>query len=304
VSNDPHKDRVEALLALSEKQRAEHEAEFPVQRHKEIYIKTSEPVSVACAADFHLGGLGVDTKAFSEDMDFLLAHPKELRLITVGDEVDIYRNFKSLKPTLEQTLSPQLQAQLLLHWAECLAKNKQLLASCWGNHSTSRDEALLGESPIAQILSKYTTFFDGIGLLTLHVGTGNDVQTYQLLMTHHARNNSSMDRNWGAKKLYLDKYPADAIVTSHFHSPSFQCDCHYSDARRLGANFGGRRVLVACGTYKTEDSLSRRFYPSEGDYGVPTIMFWPGKEHHMEVFSSPQNAMIYLSGLRAINRQH
>jgi hypothetical protein len=288
---------IDELMHVIETNQAAQEKEFPVERHRVVTIETDEPMAVVFSSDWHLGGCGVDYGAFRKDTEFLLDHSDELRLVTCGDLVDSFRTFKNLSCVLDQALSPKMQARLLMHLAERLSKSKMYLAACFGNHDNMRCEAMYGESPIAAMLAKYTAFFDGIGLLTIVLKNGKHEEKYTILFTHMARNNSALDRNHGAKKLYLERFPADCTVTAHRHAPSIQQDTHYEDARQMGYPFGGQRIMIACGTYKNSDLLGRRFYPTEGQIGAPCVLFSPN-EHRMEVFRSAESALIYKEGMR------
>ena len=105
-----------------------------------------------------------------------------------------------------------------------------------------------------------------------------------------------MDKTFGAKKLYASKFPADIICSGHFHQPAVSIDRHYEDARKLGFDFGGKRIMVSLGTYLTNDSHSKRYW-SAGCIGAPTVLFWPG-EHRTEIFDSAESALIYREGMR------
>lgn len=286
---------LEAFLDHLAERKNFEENEFPTEDRLDIFIKSDKPVPIVFSSDWHLGSIGVDYEHFKADYGFILAHP-EVKIITVGDLIDNFVRFKSAEAILQQVCNPRMQHKLLFKIATRLAKTKQLLAATWGNHDVERDEHILGQSMLAQTLAAATHFFDGRGLIVLKVGpTIEEAMTYTILLTHTPPGKSMYDKNYGGKRLYREHFPADVIVTAHFHSPAIQQDDHYGVAREAGFNFGGPRITIACGTYKTKDAYSRRYW-SEGKVGAPTVLFWHNQQR-MAAFKSAEDAVIYTKGL-------
>jgi len=282
---------------LAERKRFE-EAEFPQENTLELFIKSDKPVPLVFSSDWHLGSIGTDYTAFKEDIKFLFAHP-EIKLITVGDLIDNFVKFKSAEAVLQQVCNPRMQHKLLYKIAARLAKTKQFLAATWGNHDTERDEHIIGESALAQMLAAVAHFFDGRGLIILKVGpTIEEAMTYTILLTHAPPGSSANDKNHGGKRLYREHFPADVTVTAHRHTAAMQQDSYYDVARDAGFNFGGPRVTIATGTYKTKDAYSRRYW-SEGRVGAHTVLFWP-KVRRMTAFVSAEDAITYIKGLEGV----
>lgn len=271
------------------------ENEFPQESKIEIFLKSSRPVPIVFTSDWHLGSIGVDYLQFKADHQFMIAHP-ELKIITVGDLIDNFVRFRSAEAILQQVCNPRMQHRLLYMIAKNLSETKQFLAATWGNHDVERDEAIIGQSMIAQMLAAHTHFFDGRGMIVLKVGPSLEAaQTYTILLTHTPPGKSQYDKNYGNKRLYREYFPADVTVTAHFHKAAVQQDSHYDAARDAGFNFGGQRVSISTGTYKTKDAYSRRYW-TEGKIGAPTVLFWHDTLR-MEAFRSAESAIIQLKGL-------
>jgi len=292
---------LEWLAHLSERRELEMR-EFPQHDVLDVWIKTDTPVGIIFSADWHLGSVGVDYERYVADLEFLLAHPDDLKIITVGDLIDNFVRFRSAEAVLQQIASPKLQVQLLRKIADALVASGQFLAAGWGNHDVTRDEQIIGHSPVAQLLAKRVAYFDGKGLIILRVGPSREKAVkYTIQLVHKPPGKSMYDPNWGGKKLYRTKFPADISVTAHLHKPAWQVDSHYEEARGLGFHFGGRRISIACGTYKTDDPYARRYY-TEGRIGAPTVLLWPD-HHRMEVFGSAEAAMVFKAGLLVADQQ-
>lgn len=271
--------------------------EFPVDRRVSVWLPADDlPVAVTFSSDWHLGSVGCDYAGFRRDFEFLLRHHEALKLITVGDLMDNFAQFKSAEAMAQQIANPRLQLRLMEKAADELAATRQYLAACWGNHDNERDEHSIGSSPLATLLARHTHYFDAKGVLTLKVGPSEEESAeYTIVLTHKPPSKSMWDKTMGAKKLYHAVFPADIVVTAHHHAPAYTTDSHYEEARAMGFPFGGTRAFIATGTYKIDDLYSRRGF-AEGRIGAPTVLFWP-RQRRIEICKSAENALIMRHGL-------
>ena len=274
---------------------------FPRNDVIEVFIKASTPVPIVFAGDLHIGSPGTDYDQLQRDIDFIAANP-ELKLILAGDTVDNFgTGFKSAQPVLDQACSPKMQKMILTKVVERLSRNKSLLFSLWGNHE-GRDENTTGDNPFAAILSKAAPYFDGQGIVILLVGkTRATAQRYVLVLAHKPPSRSANDKLLGAKRLYASRAASDVVCTAHYHDPAITQDMHYTAARDAGLGYGGKRILLALGTYLREDVYSKRHW-NGGSLGAPTVIFWPD-QHRTEVTGTAEDALIYLRGLAAQDKE-
>lgn len=259
-----------------------------------IRITTDRPVAIGFSADWHLGAVSVDYGAWQEDVAFTVAAP-DFYLAAVGDLVDNFpTTFPSAEAVFRQGLTPREQRFLLEKALDVLGP--KLLFATWGNHDVSRDERMMGDSPIARLLGERVPYLNGQGLVRLRIGPegGGEPQEYTVDVTHSNRFKSMLNETHSAMRQYERDFPADIVATAHLHNPAGHWRYKYTRARGMGYPFGGLSILLQCGTYNIYDTYAARNF-APGMEGVPTVVLYPDR-HEMVPFQSAHHAMVYIAG--------
>lgn len=275
------RDRVRVAFDHAKATQEFYRQDSPVEWRDEhaISLVGNKPVVLAFTGDWHFGGMYVDYDALQDHLNIIKSTPN-LHLITMGDLIDntIGPIKSNVHPMFEQALSPSAQ----YHTLETIIQEigPKLIASLWGNHDASRFERLIGYSPVADLLSKVSVYFRGIGRLKINLGGAE----YRLLLTHHS-NASKVNKFLAFNNLVRDYGAWDLIVTAHTHN-----------------NVGGWcRVFdnalvhyLRCGSFNKSDLLSARFF-HEGTVEQPAAVIYPG-EKRIVPFRCLEDAIIYARG--------
>jgi transposase-like protein len=252
-----------------------------------IAVETNKPIAVIKAADLHLGGMDVDYKSLMEHYQFLMEEDR-FYLQLFGDDINMMIMHKTTAAR-HDILTPDEQCNLLVGMVDQLLERGKLLSMCWGNHSDEFTERTAGFSLVKLLLSKKVPYFSGMGYIDLVVGG----QTYGQGFTHKTRFNSFMNPLHGSKRMQQMHYEIFGLnrpmcreyITAHTHFPAVALEgCQPED----------RIYLIKCGTFKTEDLYSRRYF-AKGRIGCPTIVYYPDRVEHI-AFPTPYDAYRYMTG--------
>lgn len=250
-----------------------------------VNFKTpNQYIAIMFSADWHFGGCSVDYQQLEAYLDLVLNTPN-LYLITVGDLIDNFVNFKNVMPILSQLWSPKEQAEWLSLVIQQYKEKGKWIASCWGNHDIERDEKILGSSTIKQRLGENFIYFNNKGILMLNV---NDIK-YSILLSHKFAGHSMYNPNHSQGRAYREDFPADVVVSAHIHQAAYQKNYRYMPARELGMEFGGECHYVQVGTFNTNDGHSKRYY-GKGHLKQPILLF-NSIEKEILYFDSPEIAV-------------
>jgi len=239
---------------------------------KERYIK------VVISADWHGGSICTDYKQLKYYLEFILKN--KLYMITVGDLIDNFRRFRSLQAVFQQCLTPNEQATFLAGVIREFAKHKLWLAACWGNHDVAFDESIYGKSPVKEMLNKNFMYFNGKGLLYLHV---ND-QVYKIGMSHFFAGSSIYNPTHSqirAMREHFANVSPDVIVAGHKHQYAYQWFQPYPNDNPMH--------FVQVGTFKLDDGYSKRYW-KVGQIGLPTFLL-DSEKHSVIWMQTPEDAM-------------
>jgi len=251
-----------------------------------IAIKTDRPIAVIKAADLHLGGLDVDYASLLEHYKFLLEEPN-FYLQLFGDDINLMIMHRTVAAR-HDALTPDEQADLLVGIVNELLDKGKLLSVGWGNHEEFTERSA-GFNLSKLLLSHKVPYFSAAGYIDLNV---NDV-TYPMAFAHKTRFNSFMNAVHGNKRLEqmhaqyfgVNRPIAHEYITAHTHYPAVSHE---------GCLPEERIWYIKCGTYKTNDLYSRRYFGS-GRIGTPTVVYHQDRFEHM-CFPTPFEAYRYMSG--------
>ena len=246
-----------------------------------IPVKTDRPVAIMYSSDWHLGSVATNYDEFMRHIDKVLETPN-LYMVTVGDEIDNFYRFGTLRPIFDQIMPPELQMDMLRGILKELASQKKILAACWGNHTSEFAERAMGFDVMSQLVANKVPYLGTKGIINLKIGD----QTYDNLVTHKSRYSSFLNRLHGNKREFQLTHPARVVVTAHTHVPDFETYYHY----------GVQNFLIKCGTFKIDDIHSMRYY-GRGVMGTPTLVYHPGHDHIVP-FSRCEDALLYTSAFK------
>ena len=225
---------------------------------------------IVFSADWHLGSISVDYKAFQKNIELILNIPN-VYMITVGDLIDNFRNFRSLQPVLSQLVNPKDQVGILRSILNEFWEKKKWIASCWGNHDVQRDEAIYGQSTVKEELNKNLVYFNGKGTLGILVGD----QKYTIRMSHDFRGSSIYNQLHSAMREMHFHFPnADIFVSAHKHTPAITNTYEY----------GQRKCFIRTGAFDIDSGYAKRFW-EKGAIGVPAVVLRADK-HSVYAFPS------------------
>lgn len=224
---------------------------------------------VVFSSDWHFGSSSCDVDSLMYHIDNVLNGP--FHLITCGDLIDNFKQFKNVSAILQQEMSPKEQGIFLAGVIDEMNEKKKLIAGCWGNHDDDFD-GRIGASPEARrLIGNKSVFFNGKGVLNLTI---NKNIKYSISLAHHWSGKSIYNPTHGQMRSYKDFYPADVIVGAHTHNFSYQYISMYDIATKMpDIGFGGYAHLIQLGTFKTgEDEYSLKYF-NRGREGVPVVLF-------------------------------
>lgn len=278
-------------LDLAKTQKKLRDDASPNQRHATIRLPSELPIAVAYTADWHLGSASVDYDEWERNLDFVMGNDR-LYMAVLGDLIDNVARFRSVAPIMNQVMPPKYQRKMLKDIIGGMLEEGKLLYATWGNHDWGFTERNIGESLMDEIYENVPSFAD-TGIAKLEIG---DV-TYTNLASHLAKFNSAFNRLHGNKQMHRLEFPADVVITGHNHAPDFETYTTYQDAEELGMGFGGRSVMIKVGTFKTDDTYSKRYYGRPAIM-VPTVVYDP-RYRDMTVFESAEKAVRYMRMLES-----
>lgn len=217
------------------------------QRFSEVAI--SGPALVCYSADWQLGAVGVDYNLWLSHITAVLDTPG-VYMMVLGDERENMRSFRSLKPVLDQVLSPMDQSMLMEGLAVELCENGKLLALVEGNHDAEFDERTFGQTINHYIYRESDApRFKNRGIIRLHVGE----QVWPHLVFHKSRYRSFYNALHGAKRQYQLSFPAKVVAGAHDHEPGIEYYWHYQNLLEAGYTIGGMSILLRTGTFSDSD---------------------------------------------------
>jgi predicted phosphodiesterase len=194
-------------------------------------------------ADTHLGAWSTDYELFMRITDEIHSIPN-LYLCLLGDMAHMAIKMRSMEEVQENLLPPDLQLMYLESWLSEM--QHRVLASCWGNHDTEREQQLTGGSRIVDLYRKMVPYFDGIGIVDLQVGE----QAYSIAMSHRFPGRGANPVQGPMSYLLKEGLDQDIAIAGDSHVPGI-----------MTFNHGSRQKLaVNCGSIQTDSGYAKRYF--------------------------------------------
>jgi len=259
-----------------------------LQRSANVEIKTNDPIAVVYTGDWHLGEAAVDYKQWVDDISFIL-NTNKLYMVSLGDDIQNMRSFKTLSAVLSQVLSPPQQIDLMVSITNELCAKRKLLAKVSGNHDSEFDERIFGQAIQKLLLDNMDApYFPNKGLVNLQVGS----QQYTNLLFHKTRFRSILRAAHGAYREWQLTYPAEVVAGAHDHVLGFESFWGYALAEGQGASFGGQTYLIKVGTY-SDGEYGWKYFQNGGFPMTQTVVYFPDT-HKKLYFDDMRDAVRFI----------
>lgn len=258
----------EWLQPMQQFQELAHKGKL-TQDHAKIEIKTDKPICVVLIADLQLGAWSTDYDLFVKLTEEIKNTPN-LYVALEGDLIQLAIKLRNVLEVSDNLLPPKWQFQFVASWLDELSD--KLLWSGWCNHGPMREEAVLGFSKTAEILSQRMIYHNGIGHIDLTVGD----QTYKIAATHFFRGRSIENPCHGQMR-YMRREGIDREIAlaGDSHVPGM---VKYTDG-------GQTRLALNCGSIQTNSGYAKRFFSLTTHPVFPCFTLDP-KEHLFTPFWS------------------
>jgi hypothetical protein len=227
-------------------------------------------------ADTHIGAIGTDYRLFLELTDLILKTPN-LYVVLVGDLVEWSIRLRSVAEQCSQILPIELQEQFMDQWLAEIAP--KVIAATWDNHETQRSQQLSGFSVMKSLQSRLFPYSDGIGHLTLKVGT----QSYKIAMSHKFKGATGNDSTRGCR-LYMQKEPEIEC--------GFQADSHVPKIEKYVVG-DTPKAAMCCGTLNVDSDYVQRGWTLRTSSAFPVMRF----NHKVHMFTPLFNVDEFLDGI-------
>lgn len=226
----------------------------------------------------HLGSIAVDYSIFLEFTKMILEIPN-FYIVLVGDDIDNFVNFKNMLAIHQQIISPAEQDAFFESWLNEV--QHKILFATWGNHAEF-DEKYTGKNSSKAILNKRVIYFNGIGKAVLQINK----TAYSIAVTHRTRYFSQINRLHGIKRMARETIQGcDIYIAGDRHDPAFEF-------LHEGGNW---QVMIQLGTFKTNDSYSKRYFAYKTSPIMPCVIL-STKEKTMTPVRTWQEAVNFTNG--------
>lgn len=248
-----------------------------------IAIKGNKWVGVAFLGDMHIGNMATDYKSMLHHRD-LIRSSKDLYVTFNGDYCDNYLPSSHVSGMFEALFPPAVQKNLAKDYIESVAD--KVLALTSGCHDIFGLKA--SDFDVTEYLAKHSdaVYLGNGGLINLTVGK----VTYRVMVRHKYRFHSGDNPTQTCKKMFEKMGGFDVGVVSHNHIAAIE------ESTKEGMDGNLKRIFVRAGTYKTHDRYGRQLGFSEGDIGVPVVIFNPNTRD-MRGFQNLNEGIDYLNYL-------
>lgn len=248
-----------------------------------IAIKSNKWIGVAFLGDMHIGNMATDYKSMLHHRD-LIRDSKDLYVTFNGDYCDNYLPSSHASGMFEALFPPAVQKNLAKDYIESL-KDK-VLALTSGCHDIFGLKA--SDFDVTEYLAKHSdaVYLGNGGLIHLTVGK----VTYRVMVRHKYRFHAGDNPTQTCKKMFEKMGGFDVGVVSHNHIAAIE------ESTKEGMDGNLKRIFVRAGTYKTHDRYGRQLGFSEGDIGVPVVIFNPNTRD-MRGFQNLPEGIDYLKYL-------
>lgn len=252
-----------------------------------------DPFGIVGLGDAHLLTTATDHRRFCRDYKEI-RDDQRLFAIVLGDMIEAMTNgFKSAEPVHSQMASPSDQCRIMWSLVRGWHDAGKMVAASGGNHEEHFTK-LIGFNPALDGLRRMMVpVFEGKGLISVSAA---DFSFY-VLTQHQGGGTSRFSKTAACRNSYLNDFPASVVLSAHTHNFGITWDEHYPLARMAGESFGGDRLEITCGTYRTGyTSFGAKIGGSGGRYSVPGFIVIP-REKRIVPFKYIEDAQRYLDGI-------
>lgn len=245
-----------------------------------ISLETDSPIGVCFIADVHIGAVSTPYDIVRSRFATIASYPW-LYPIGAGDKIDNYLPGKHPQGMFDVMFPPELQKELVNNLYSKL--KGRWLALCQGCHDD---------------FSHQTDDFDFTKYMAhelgcANLGYGGEIKlkvgdiSYNIVVRHKYRYNSSMNYTHTCKRLRERQYPmADIVCVAHNHVTTLEHQAHNDKDR----------IYIRPGTMKHPDRYARSMGYTGSDECLPVVILHPD-ERRMEPFLSLERAQVVLDSL-------
>lgn len=252
------------------------------QHDAKVTIQTEQPIILLPTSDWHLGSYATDYASFRKYLDLVLNTPNAY-LLLLGDAVDNFpASFKSAAAVFSQVIPPQIQHRVYTKILVELAVRGKIIARTWGNHEEMTERHGGGGADYAY--DELLPYLKTMGRLRLTVGATE----YKVFASHTFPGKSYLHANHQNKRAVRFLWPEADMALSG--------DTHQGPEHEEFIHDGRHRISVLCGTFKTDDTYSKRYY-GNAQKSDQAIVLFPDR-HHMVPFRCMADALIYVKGCK------
>ena len=259
------------------------EAQNIEQKQVSIEIKSNKWIGVAMVGDLHIGNMSTNYKKMLEHRD-MMAGVDNLYIMLNGDYVDNFIPTSHAAGMFEALFPPKVQKDMALDYIQKI--KDQVLVLVAGCHEAFGIKA--ADFDLSEYLARYTdaAYLGDGGIVHLTIGKVK----YKVNIRHKYKYSNMENPTASVKKLFEKTGGFDVGVISHNHVACME------EAVKEGGDGYQKRLFIRAGTYKTHDRYGRQLGFSEGDIGVPIVLFNPAKRD-IRGFQDLQEGIEYLAYL-------
>lgn len=245
-----------------------------------IKLDTDSPIGICFVADLHIGAVSTPYGVVRERFDTMASYPW-LYPIGAGDKIDNYLPGKHPQGMFEVMFPPELQKELVINlYSKMKGRWLGVVEGCHDDFSHQTDDFDFNKY-MAHELSCANLGFGGE--IKLKVG---DI-TYNIVVRHKYRYNSSLNYTHTCKRLRERQYPmADIVCVAHNHVTTLEHMAHNDKDR----------IYIRPGTMKHPDRYARSIGFTGSDECLPVVILHPD-ERRMEPFLSLERAQYVLNNI-------
>ena len=230
-----------------------------------IDIDIDDPI-IVFSGDWHIGGRAVDYKSLLDHWKFIY-DSDGVYVITVGDLVDMFIEFKNKAVIFSQIVTPTEQLYILKTFLEDMFEAGKIAAVAVSEQSVhdSGVKAVAGIELYNLLFQDYrdnVAFFHNRGIFTVNTPSGSITIAIQ-----HKGSGSRIDPFRGNYNMYRDYYQDALIYVSAHHHTGGYASAVYGSKRRVMINIGAFKkndVFSLSYFNKTEESTSYGVYLKDG----------------------------------------
>lgn len=226
-----------------------------------IDVSHDKWMGLVFVGDNHLGNSGVDMEAMQRDAEFI-SSSSGLYAVLCGDQVDNFVNMKIVSAVINKNSSPKDEHYFLERYLQFF--NGKVIVGISGNHE-HWSKAMSGFD-VFRDLYNHNQIVYGSDEFYINLTVGE--QTYEILIRHKYRYNSSFNLTHSVKQMYRMYKQFDVGVLAHHHE--YAVETTYIGDRQV--------ALIRTGSYKVADVFGREIGWKPSVPIMPVVCFNPQKK--------------------------